>query len=255
MPTRSLVRALCTIGIPAAAEEQHLLSMKLKTLSTLTLSVVAAGLSVSAAQFDFYKLGRTGQDFLPNGTAGTDYFVISSDNVSSSVPTSFGGTLNYTAGGITVSASGTYNGGTASVVQDREGNWTEARRAGLGVYHKNPLDTSDDNITAGETLTITFDRLVSISRIDLSSEGHNYTSWTSGSTFLLNGQEKALPNGVGFIGGLNLVGKTFTFAYDSTGGDQFYLAALTATAVPDGAATLTLMGLGLLALGTARRYL
>ena len=240
------------IGIPVAFRQGTLLSMKMKTLSILALSAVA-GLSVSAAQFDFYKLGASNpaNDFMPIGS----YFVIANDNVSSSVPTSFGGTLNYKSDGITVSASGTYNGGVASVVQDRENGWTSSKRAGLGVYHKNPLDTSDDNITSGETLTITFDRLVSISRIDLSSEGHNFTSWTSGSTFLLNGDEKALPNGVGYINTPNLVGKTFTFAFDSTGGDQFYLAALTATAVPDGAATVTLMGLGLLALGTVRRYL
>ena len=233
--------------------------MKLKTLSTLTLSVVAAGLSVSAAQFDFYKLGRTGQDFLPDGTAGTDYFVVSGDNVSSIVPGTFGGTLDYTASGITLAASGTYTNplgvtSVASSVQDRENNWTSTRRAGLGVYHDptKPLNTSDDNITLGETLTISFDRVVTITRIDLSSEGHNFTSWSNNSTFLLNGVSTPLPKNVGYIDGLNLTGTSFTFAYGGNKADQFYLAALS---VPDGAATVTLMGLGLLALGTARRYL
>lgn len=48
----------------------------------------------------------------------------------------------------------------SAVVQDSTGNWTFANSASLSACHSQ--NTGDDNITFGETLTITFDRVVTL---------------------------------------------------------------------------------------------
>ena len=233
-----------------------------KTLSTL--AIAAAALPAAAAQFDFYKLNQPNNpalDFLPtNGIVCTTYDLCSS-NVDGGV---FGGTLNFVSDGITASATGSYLGETtrASAVQDSTKNWSASNGAGLGVYHQRNV-TSDDNITFGEMLTITFDQAVTVTRIELRSEGHNYTNWTPGATFLLNGAQTALPQGTGYID-LNLTGTVFTFAFDGPApaltnavqstGDQFYLAAMTVQAVPEpGTYAMLLAGLGALGFVARRR--
>jgi len=233
-----------------------------KTLSTL--AIAAAALPAAAAQFDFYKLNQPNnpaQDFLPtNGIVCTTYDLCSS-NVDGGV---FGGELKFTSDGITASATGSYLGETtrASAVQDSTKNWSASNGAGLGVYHQVKV-TSDDNITFGEMLTITFDQAVTLTRIELRSEGHNYTNWTPGATFLLNGAQTELPQGTGYID-LNLTGTVFTFAFDGPApsltnavqstGDQFYLAAMTVQAVPEpGTYAMLLAGLGALGFVARRR--
>lgn len=216
-------------------------------LLTALLSVVV--LPLGAAQFDFYKLGNGASDFLPtNGV--TVYGDIVSSNVAANV---FGGNLTFVSGGITAVATATYNNGTASVVQDKEVGWTASKGAGLGVYHQSN-NTSDDNITAGESLTITFDRVVNLSSVGLRSDGHNFTSWVAGDEFLLNGVSMLLPDNVGSLG-VNLTGTSFTFAFKPNEplSAQFYLSSLTVTAVPDAATTLGLFSAALLALGLVRR--
>ena len=77
----------------------------------------AAALPASAAQFDFYKLGNGGGDFLAtNGQActGGDWC---SSNVGGNV---FNGNLSFSDGCITAVATGTYNSAAAAVVQDHE---------------------------------------------------------------------------------------------------------------------------------------
>jgi len=225
--------------------------------STTKNYVIGALLSVlvlplGAAQFDFYKLGRGvgGGDFLPTDGIPSTGGDLSSSNVNGGI---FNGDLTFNSGGITAWATGTLNGNVAAVVQDKEANWTASKGAGLGVYAINPLKTSDDNITLGEVLTITFDRVVSLTSIGLRAEGHDFTGWGSTDRFMLNGVSTLLPDNVGTLG-VNLTGKSFTFGFDATQAlsAQFYLASMTVSAVPEGGATLSLFAAGLLVLGLIR---
>lgn len=211
----------------------------------------AAAIPASAAQFDFYKLGRgvVNGDFLPTDGVACTGGDLCSSNVDGNV---FGDDLTFTNGGITAVATSSFVSGASSVVQDHEGSWSATVGAGLGVYHKKG-DTSDDNITSGETLTITFDQVVTLTSISLRAEGHNYTGWAPGSTFLFNGNSTLLPLNVGSIG-LNMTGQVFTFAYGGAKADQFYLAAMTATPVPEPEAwALMLAGLGAVGFVLRRR--
>lgn len=220
------------------------------------LSAVLVGafvLPASAAQFDFYKLDQpnAGGDFLPsNGVVCTTHDRCSS-NVDGNV---FGGTLDFSDAGIGLSASGTYLGNTAAAVQDSTNNWTATSGAGLGVYHLSRV-TSDDNVTFNEVLTITFDQVVQLTQIGLRAEGHNFTGWTNGATFLLNGVQTLLPKNVGSID-VDMVGQVFTFGFDNASqtGDQFYLSSLTANPVPEPQSiALLLAGLGGVVLMARRR--
>ncbi|MDC8772268.1 PEP-CTERM sorting domain-containing protein [Roseateles albus] len=235
--------------------------MKTKLIFAATL-LAAVAPPASAAQFDFYKLGRgAASDFLPMPTSLPEPVngipCTGSDICSSKVDKGeFGGSLKYTNGGLVAIATATYNGFSASVVQDSEPGWTASKGAGLGVYHLKGAN-DDDNITAGEKLTITFNQVVKLTSIQLRSEGHNFTSWTTGSTFLLNDQSTALPLNTGAITFAQpMIGQVFTFAYGGAKADQFYLGAMTAEAMPVPEPTtlaLLLAGLGFVGLQARRR--
>ena len=174
--------------------------------------------------FDFYKLGRgvASGDFLSSdGIACTG-----ADRCSSNVDAGVrDGDLTFSTGGITARATATHNGQTAAVVQDSDGAWTSSIGAGLGVYHASG-QTDDDNITTGEQLTLTFDRIVRLTSIGLRAEGHNYTGWDPRATFLFNGVSMLLPDDVGSISLHGVFGQTFTFAFGGGAfADQFYLAS------------------------------
>jgi hypothetical protein len=228
--------------------------MKLiQTLFSLALGV--AILPATAAQFDFYKLNQPNAagapDFLPSDGIKCTTHDLCSSNVDGGV---FGGDLTFTNGGITVLATGTHMGSAASAVQDSTKNWTASNGAGLGVYHRQG-DSSDDNITFNEVLMMTFDQVVKVTRIDLRAEGHNFTGWTNGATFLLNGTQSALPKGTGYID-VDMTGQVFTFGFDNQGRvpDQFYLSAMTVQAVPEpGTYAMLLAGLGALGFVARRR--
>ena len=195
-------------------------------LAATVLALLGTPASADAV-FDFYKLGRGAGDFLSSdGIACTG-----ADRCSSNVDAGVrNGDLTFSAGGITARATGTHNGQVAATVQDSDAGWTASIGAGLGVYHASG-QTDDDNITAGEQLTLTFDRIVRLTSIGLRAEGHNFTGWDSNATFLFNGASMLLPDNVGRVA-LDLVGQSFTFAYGGSFADQFYLASMSVAEVP-----------------------
>jgi hypothetical protein len=222
-----------------------------KLLAAALISGATVAPASAASVFDFSNLtfnGGVNQGFLPTPLIPCTAGDLCSSNVDGNVRN---GALTYTQGGIQVVATGTYNNAVAAVVQDHENGYVaHSIGAGLGVYHISG-NTSDDNVTAGERLTLTFDRLVNLSSIELRSEGHNTTGWLTGASFLFNGASTLLQ---GTMSGLNLTGTTFTFAYGGTNADQFYLGAVTVSAVPEpGAFAMLVAGLGMLGCVARRR--
>lgn len=229
--------------------------MRFHHLALAALAAVAS-MHASAASFDFSNLeyvGGVNTGFLPSDGDSCTGGDLCSSNVDGNIRN---GDLTYSTGGLTVRATGSYLGGVAAVVQDHENAYSAANKigAGLGVYHVSG-NTSDDNITFGEMLTLTFDQAVTITNIGLRSEGHNVTGWISGATFLLDGVSTLLPANVGSIGGLTLTGTEFTFAYGGVHPDQFYLSSVTAVAaVPEPETyALLLAGLGVVGFVARRR--
>jgi hypothetical protein len=227
--------------------------MRLHHLAFAALSAIAP-ICASAASFDFANLkyaGGVNTGFLPTDGVACTGGDLCSSNVDGNVRN---GDLTFSSGGLTVKATGSYLGNTAAVVQDHENTYSAANKigAGLGVYHLSG-NSSDDNITFGEKLTLTFDQAVTITSIGLRSEGHNTTSWLSGATFLLNGVSTLLPANVGSIDGLSMTGTQFTFAYGGAHADQFYLSSVTAVAAVPEPETYALMVGGLAALGFVAR--
>ena len=212
----------------------------------------ALTLPAHAAKFDFGDLewrNNANAGFLPTSGA---YSCTGGDLCSSDVDHGkLGGSLVYTDDFLTATATGWYDGKQVAAMQDHENSYPN-NEAGLGVYHESG-NNSDDNITAGESLVLTFSKPVDLSEIGLRADGHNTTEWASGATFLFSVDGGApelmlLPKGTGEIAGLDIIGTTFTFSYGGNRGDQFYVSDLTVAAVPEPAvAALMLAGLGLLA--------
>ncbi len=233
----------------------------------LVLGLASASRSAAAqtATFDFANLkyiNNVYSGFLPtNGLFCTGGDLCSS-NVNGGV---FGGNLTYVSGGITAIATGFFTSGNTtrqvSAVQDHENGYNNqlygrtARGAGLGVYHLSNVG-SDDNITSGEKLKLSFLQRVSMNTIGLRSEGHNTTGWTQGATFEyslddVNWTTASLPLNTGRLD-LNLRGQDFYFRFGGGSPDQFYLSSATASVVPE-PSTYALMAAGLVGLGFASR--
>jgi hypothetical protein len=235
-----------------------------KSLLTALLVVSAVSMVQAQTVFDFANLtynNASNSGFLPtngfNCSAG--------DKCSSNISSALSGTLSFASGGIGVNASASYKGsdfGTkAAVVQDHENGYngvqsgSNAVGAGLGVYHlKN--DTSDDNITAKESIKMSFDRIVTLSAIGLRSDGHNTTNWNSNSTFEysldnVTWASAALPKNVGQFA-MNQTGTDFYFRYGGDHASQFYLSSMTVAAVPEPQTYALMLG-GMCVLGWATR--
>lgn len=219
-------------------------------ISILT-ALMLTSTGVNALTFDFAKLHAPNlvTDTLPISTYFncTGHDICSADHNNSLA----GGSLVYSTGGVSATATGYYNGNLATAVQDSENAYSTANKigAGLGVYHVFK-DNSDDNITTGESLTIVFDEVVNLTGISLRSEGHNVTGWIPSATFLFNNTDTALAGDIA----LNEVGTTFTFAFGGTKADQFYLSGLTfETMIPEPSSyALMLAGLSLLGFASRR---
>lgn len=226
--------------------------LSLIAAALVAIAAVPASATTTAATttFDFYKLGRgAAQDFRPtDGVVCTGGDLCSSDIDHAKL----GGDLTFKKDGITSFATASYDGKVATVIQDATSNWTSTSGAGLGVYHLSGVN-SDDNITLGEKLTLSFDQMVDLSSIGLRADGHNFTNWATGATFLLNGVSTLLPDNIGSIA-LNLTGMSFDFAYGGAKPSQFYLASATVAPVPEpGTYALMLGGLGVAAFVARRR--
>jgi hypothetical protein len=219
-------------------------------------AVLAAPAVQAQTVFDFANLTNGGSsNFLP--TNGVD--CTGGDKCSSDVRSVLNGTLSFASGGITVNTSASYLGSdfgmNAAVVQDHENGYNNATfvGAGLGVYHKTN-DNSDDNITVGEAIKLSFDRAVTISAIGLRDDGHNI-SFSSGTTFdysfnNVNWNSANLASSVT----LNHTGQDFYIRYGSTSGAQFYLSSMTVAAVPEPETYAMLMaGLGVIGFMSRRR--
>lgn len=240
----------------------------------LSASMFVAPAFAAQAVFDFANLKTGPVGFLPGGTAGTDYYACTGGDLCSSDVGSgvLGGSMFYeSVAGTTdvlVDVYGYYNNGVATVVQDHENSYngllsgSTANGAGLGVYHiVNPTDNSDDNITAGEMLLLSFDQVVTMDSVGLRSEGHNTTGWgantgfeysTDGSTWI----SQAFPYSTGLFA-INLTSQDFYFRYASGDGispDQFYISSVTVTPVPEPEIyAMMAAGLGLMGFVARRR--
>lgn len=246
----------------------------------------------SAASYDFADLKWSGSPakssgFLPSETlqkastasttSGLGYWNCTGGDVCSSnmdkANTALGGDLKFTSSGLTVTATALFNGATATVVQDHDNGYNASKSigAGLGVYHLKG-NNSDDNITAKETLVMSFANAVALQGFSLRSDGHN-TTWNSNSTFTLavTGADNVVKTfsslalkGAYSLSDLTvlnhnqpLVGSKFAFSYGGTKADQFYLSGMTASAiaaVPEPATSALLMaGLGAIGFVARRR--
>ncbi len=233
------------------------------TRSRISVIALAVGLTVSSAAasaqttFDFANLIYNG------GTSWSGFAATNGTNCTGGdLCGTVGGPLNFAKNGISVSAFGFYDGGrgyqNAMVVQDHENGYNAAARigAGLGVYHEItngiPTNSSDDNVTVGEMLKLSFSNVIGLGTIQLRSDGHD-VNWAQNTKFQYSTNGTAwttasFPSDGVFA--VNQNTKDFYVRYSSTNGDQFYLAA--ATVVPE-PSTWALMGAGLVAVGLVAR--
>ena len=231
-----------------------------KFVATLALAAAAALSGPASASpaitFDFSDLKHAGGgagDLLPSEVLNSGYWKCTGGDLCSSDIDHghFGGDLKYTVAGLTATATGFYHGHLVTAMQDHEGGWDPQRHigAGLGVYHE-AHDNSDDNITKGETLKLTFSQVVTLTGLSLRADGHT-GNFEENTTFLLDGHSLKLSHD---INNLSLTGTEFTFSYGGRKADQFYLGGVTVSPVPEPeTGAMLVAGLGLLGWSARRR--
>lgn len=235
----------------------NMLKPKLTLSAAVVAGVLVAASSANAVQFNFQNLvdanTGTGTDFDPNEAGGTA-IANRNDWVSSDTPNGvFGGSLSWTTGGITVTATGSYFDGTgssvASVIQDHSSGGPNDL-AGLGVYHLQNTP-SDDNVTgdtvsgAYETLMLNFSQQVSLSGLLFRDAGHNALA---AGNYLFNGNQETFGTDP-----TSATGTSFSFRFGGDNPSQFYVSSLNAVATPDGGITAILMGLSVVGIGVFGR--
>jgi hypothetical protein len=149
-------------------------------------------------------------------------------------------TFDWTESGVTLTASATYNGGLAYAYLD-------AGTAGLGVCRvatssNQCTPSSDDNVTTGEVLKLSFDKLVSVSMLSTyfrDTDHKLYGSIPDSVQVSIDGGSWTQLNTL-----TSLVGHQFDLRTTSNLG-QFYVSVMDVTAVPE-PSTWLLFGLGLL---------
>ncbi len=193
-------------------------------------------------------------------------FVAMADKTTSIVAHRFGekgfATLDVTVGGINLKATGdaTVGGATGNDDDAAQFAYLDKGNAGLGVCKDltGSLQCSpsyDDNVTASEVLTLSFDQQVQIDDITFKDANHNLVKLNLAGAQLdlgvdlapaiamsLNVDDWDLFNG--------LTGKVFDFYNDNT---EFYISAVTVSAVPLPPA-IFLFGAALAGLGWLRHH-
>ena len=139
-----------------------------------------------------------------------------------------------------VSVTNTAGLGVCSVLRGSQLNSDEY---GGGTNECNP--GSDDNVTSGESVMLTFDFVVDMHSLQFTNGGHKPVLGTD--TLLINGGEYTFDQ----ASAIHFVGQSISFAYGGSSANQFYLIGATGS-VPAPAA-LGFFGLGLAGLGFARR--
>jgi len=143
--------------------------------------------------------------------------------------------LTFSDGGITVDARGYWSG---AVGPDPSAAYLD-HGGGLGVCHTGLTITlqcvisSDDNVTSGETLELTFDKIVTISSISFRDAIHSTSMFGVPDSLILK-VDGALTG----LGGLDLAswaaysGVTGTVFEFINVDEEFYIDTLTVTAIP-----------------------
>jgi len=148
-----------------------------------------------------------------------------------------------TDNGITLVAKGAYTGGEAHAFLDSKDS---GRPGGLGVCHSGfngsglsecsshgGSNTSDDNVTLGETLTLLFDKAVFLADMVLRDAHH----FLFDGDVIINGSTYSVTAGMINPWVLKSIGTLDTFVFDyvegSTPDAEFYITSLTVDDNPD----------------------
>lgn len=205
------------------------MSIKLFSKAAFAGFALITAQAASAAVFDFVSMADNAGD--------TNYI---GDTELNWADTSFA--LGLTIGGITLVASGS---NSSSLAADALADaFFDKGAAGLGVCSSFSCSTqvvgaitNDDNVTAGETLTLAFDQVVNLSSLFFRNAQHPpLTGSLNVNGGLVTVVDGLVTDGFGSLSGAS----TYDFEYLDS---QFYIASATAVAaVPIPAAGLLLLG-------------